>query len=210
MRLASPAVSLALAAIALTACGDTVPVEEAREKAVPPTVELPDYSEDATASEQTADERFTSAYGTLDLDACEVLTRQEEGEGATFACDPIGGVPIFVQSGDGRFDLDAGVANEAFQSIGAFNDIAPRIEIRSDNGEPFAVIFRYQDVSLQSDNRSVLAVETIGTQDDPGCRIAQIGGGTAAANQRAREIADQAADGESDCDAQPQVIGDAV
>lgn len=202
--------ALLLAGGTLAACGETVPVDEAREKAAPDAVQLPDFDDvAATAEEETADERFSSAFGTLDLDQCEVLTRQEEGEGATFSCGLIGGVPIFVQSGDGRFDLDAGVQNEQFQTIGAFNEIAPRIEIRSDGGEPFAVIFRYQDVSLQSNNRSVLAVESIGTEETPGCRIAQIGGGAGAANQRAREIADLAADGETDCTADPQVIGDA-
>ena len=135
-------------------------------------------------------------------------TQQEEGEGATYRCDPISGVPIFVQAGDGRFDLDAGVANDRFQTIGAFNEIAPRVEIRMDEGEPFAVIFRYRDVSLQSNNRSIIAVEKIGTEDAPGCRVAQIGGGAGAANMRAREVADLAADDDAGCDSEPQVIGD--
>ena len=211
MRLPLSTLSLALAATALTACGETVPADQARESSVEDVTidepQVPPIGE--TASEETPDERFASAYGTLDLDQCEVLTQQEEGEGATFRCGLIAGVPIFVQAGDGRFDLDAGVENDQFQTIAAFNEIAPRIEIRSDEGAPFAVIFRYQDASLQSNNRSVIAVERIGTRDDPGCRIAQIGGGAGAANQRAREIADLAADGETDCTAEPQVIGDA-
>ena len=210
MQIFRSTLPLAIAALALTACGDTIPVDEARERAAPESVELPDFDDvGASASEETAAERFSSVYGTLDLDECEVLSRQEEGEGATFRCPPINNVPIFVQSGDGRFDLDAGVANERFQTIGAFNEIAPRVEVRMDDGVPFAVIFRYQDASLQSNNRSVIAVETIGTEEAPGCRIAQIGGGAGAVNQRAREIADLAADGETDCDAEPQVIGDA-
>ena len=113
-----------------------------------------------------------------------------------------------MQAGDGRFDLDAGVANDRFQTIGAFNEIAPRVEIRMDEGEPFAVIFRYRDVSLQSNNRSIIAVEKIGTEDAPGCRVAQIGGGAGAANMRAREVADLAADDDAGCDSEPQVIGD--
>lgn len=203
---------LALAATALAACGDTEPVDRERgvqlgEEIVDPAPQLLEEL-DEDAAEETPDERFSSAYGTLDLDECEVLDQQEEGDSASYRCDPIAGVPIFVQAGDGRFDLDAGVADDEFQTITAFNEIAPRIEIRMDDGEPFAVIFRYRDVTLQSNNRTVLAVESIGTPGSPGCRIAQIGYGAAAANQRAREIADLSAD-ISRCPPEPQVIGDA-
>ena len=210
MRLPLSALALPLAATSLVACGETVPADEARESSVEDVAidepEVPPVGD--TASEETPDERFSSVYGTVDLDQCEVLSQQEEGESATFRCDPVADVPIFVQAGDGRFDLDAGAKNEQFQTISAFNEIAPRLEIRMDEGEPFAVIFRYRDVSLQSNNRSVLAVESIGSSDSPGCRIAQIGGGAGAANQRAREIADASA-GEVDCSQEPQFIGDA-
>lgn len=156
----------------------------------------------------SADERFTSDYITFNLDNCRVLSTQEEGEGATFRCAGYEGIPLFVQAGDGRFDVDAGVENDLFDTIGAFNEIAPRMEIRMDRGEPFAVIFRYRDVSMESNNRTVLAVEKIGRRRSPGCRVGQIGGGFAAANVRAREIADrQAAD--FNCANEPQFIGDA-
>mgnify|MGYP001178433425 CR=1 FL=1 len=86
MRLPLSALSLALAATALTACGETVPADQARESSVEDVTidepQIPPIGE--TASEETPDERFASAYGTLDLDQCEVLTQQEEGEGATF------------------------------------------------------------------------------------------------------------------------------
>ena len=62
--------------------------------------------------------------------------------------------------------------------------------------------------SVRKTARSVLAVESIGSSDSPGCRIAQIGGGAGAANQRARGIADASA-GEVDCSQEPQFIGDA-
>lgn len=206
------ALPLALLAALLAACGDTEPVDPDRDSATGEnTAEpVPELLEalDEDAAEASPDERFSSAYGTLDLEECEVTSQQEEGESATYRCDPIQGVPIFVQAGDGRFDLDAGVENDRFQTITAFNEISPRVEIRMDNGEPFAVIFRYRDVSLQSNNRTVLAVESIGTASSPGCRIAQIGYGASAANQRAREIADLSADS-TECAANPQVIGDA-
>lgn len=206
------ALPLALLAALLAACGDTEQVDPERgvqlgEEIVDPAPELLEEL-DEDAAEASPDERFTSAFGTLDLEECEELSRQEEGDSASYRCDPIAGVPIFVQTGDGRFDLDAGVENDRFQTINAFNEIAPRVEIRMDDGDPFAVIFRYRDVSLQSNNRTVLAVESIGTAGSPGCRIAQIGYGAGAANQRAREIADLSA-GSTECAEAPQVIGDA-
>ncbi len=152
---------------------------------------------------------YSSRYTKLDLDSCEVLD-QSDGEGSwiNFRCRGLDGIPLFVSEGDGRFDLDAGTENENFATIGAFNDISETLEWRMRHGEPFAVIFRFRDVSLESGPRSVLAIERIGTRARPGCRVAQIAGDTPRANQRARQIADTKAAG-FDCSQEPQFIGDA-
>lgn len=216
-------ICLSLAALALVACnsgeetsdrvadeetvdaGDTsISAADADEAPEPTATEA---EPDSDAPDLSADERFTSQYITFDLDNCRMLSSQEEGEGATFRCSGYQNIPLFVQAGDGRFDVDAGVENDRFQTIGSFNEIAPRMEIRMDRDKPFAVIFRYRDVSMQSNNRTVLAVEKIGRRGSPGCRVGQIGGGFAAANVRAREIADTQA-GDFDCSGEPQYLGD--
>ena len=169
------AVSLA----ALAACG-------AQEEAVPE----PGTTEgDEAGPELTG---FASTYSELDLEACEQTSLEtEEGTSASWTCNGFGDIPLFVDEGDGRFDLDAGVHDSTFETIGAFNAINTTIEWRLKDGDPFAVIFRYNDVSMESKGRTVLAVEKIGRTDSPGCRVAQIAGETPDANQVARDLADQ-------------------
>ena len=152
--------------------------------------------------------RQRSVYGEFDLTVCTQLSEQEEGEGATWRCPGRDGVSLFVQSGDGRFDLDAGAENDKFQTVGAFNEIAETVEYRMANDEIVAVIFRYRDVSMQNSGRTVLAVEKVGTEAAPGCRVAQIGGGAVDANGQAQTIADRRA-ADFDCTQEPVYIGNA-
>ena len=165
--------------------------------------------EEGPAPEAEDANGFASSYTKLDLESCTVLD-QSDGEGSwiNFRCPGLDGIPLFVSEGDGRFDLDAGVKNENFATISAFNDITETLEWRMRQGKPFAVIFRYRDVSMESGPRSVLAIEKIGTRGKPGCRVAQIAGETPNANTRARQIADSLA-GDFDCSQEPQYIGNA-
>ncbi|QYU68106.1 hypothetical protein J4558_25215 [Leptolyngbya sp. 15MV] len=133
-----------------------------------------------------------SRYTRFDLAACELLREdREEGASADYRCPGLPGVPLLVQEGDGRFDLDAGIDDGGFQTIMAFNDIAETIEWRTRDGVPFAVIFRYLDRAMMDPGRTVLAVEKIGLPGQPGCRVAQIAGDTPQANERARALADR-------------------
>ena len=157
----------------------------------------------------SSEKGYTSSYTKLDLDTCRVLDKSTgEGSWTEFRCEGLQDIPLFVSEGDGRFDVDAGIKNGDFATISAFNEIGDTIEWRLSNGKPFAVIFRYRDVSLESAPRSVLAVETVGRDGVPGCRVAQIDGSTSRANQRAREIADTEAIN-FDCGKEPRYIGDA-
>ncbi|MEL7691839.1 hypothetical protein [Citromicrobium bathyomarinum] len=165
--------------------------------------------EDTPDGESSSGKGYTSSYTKLDLDKCRVLDKSTgEGSWIEFRCPGLQDIPLFVSEGDGRFDVDAGIKNGDFATISAFNEIGDTIEWRLRDGKPFAVIFRYRDVSMESAPRSVLAVETIGSDGVPGCRVAQIDGSTSSANQRAREIADSEAIG-FDCGKEPQYIGDA-
>lgn len=136
-----------------------------------------------------------SRYTRFELAACDVLSEvREEGSFADYRCPGLPGLPLLVQEGDGRFDLDAGIDDGGFQTIGAFNDIADTIEWRTRDGAPFAVIFRFIDRAMMNPGRTVLAVEKIGRENTPGCRVAQLSGDTAEVNARARAIADRRVD----------------
>ena len=167
-------------------------------------------SDETSIGEQTrAEKGYTSSYTKLDLDKCRVLDKSTgEGSWIEFRCEGLQDIPLFVSEGDGRFDVDAGIKNGDFATIGAFNELGDTIEWRLRDGKPFAVIFRYSDVTMGSGDRSVLAVETIGRDGVPGCRVAQIDGSTSRANRRAREIADTEAIN-FDCGKEPRYIGDA-
>ena len=195
----------------LAGCGETEQVDEV------PSVDAPGQADavppappaGAGQTEAVGNVRYRSAYGEFGLELCTQLSEQvEEGTGGTWRCPGRDGTALFVQSGDGRFDLDAGVDNDRFQSIGAFNEIADTIEYRSANDELFAIIFRYRDVTPGNGGRTVLAVEKVGRDGAPGCRVAQIGGGEADADGQAQTIADRRA-ASSDCANDPVIVGNA-
>ena len=196
MRLAA-----VLAALALSACSRDAPQADAPESeasATPGSTAEPIEAEEGSP--------FASRYTALDIDGCDLVDRQVEGEGATWQCEGFNGIQYWVRTGDGRYDVDAGARDDgAFETLGAFNDLGDTLEWRLREEKPFAVIFRYRDVTQRSKGRTVLAVETIGTNEAPGCRVAQIAGGTPDANARARKLADERA-GSFDCAADAMVL----
>ena len=218
---------LCLAALALTACAQaedadrdaaspdrddatsaigSPPPPQAEDK---PAEEASDAAEDNADPSGERDTPFSSSYTTLDLENCRILA-QSRGEGSwiKLRCQGLDGIPLFVSEGDGRYDIDAGVENAGFATISAFNDVGDRVEWRKRDGAPFAIIFRYTDVALETPDRTVLAVEKIGRSGKPGCRVAQIAGNTPRANQRARQIADTKA-ANFDCSQEPEYVGNA-
>lgn len=143
----------------------------------------------APAAAQSA----TSAYTMLNLDRCRTLEVIEEGESVRRRCPGLAGIPLFVDAGDGRFDVDAGVDNDEWESLGGFNEAGPRIEWRLARGRPFAIIYRLRLTGPEQPPGSSLIVETIGRRGVPGCQIAIVDGALADANARARAIADRRA-----------------
>jgi hypothetical protein len=133
----------------------------------------------------------TSAYTSLNLDNCEILTVAHAGEGdwSVRRCPGRSGISLIVNEDDSRFDVDAGVDNGQFESPQVISDLGPQVEWRSEGGRPFAIIYRYNIPEASAGNRSYLAVESIGRTGRPGCMVAMINGGPAG-NARARQIAD--------------------
>ena len=118
-----------------------------------------------------------------------MLSQVEEGESISWQCPGFGTFPVYVNAGDGRFDVDAGLDDGAFDTIPPFNAPGPLIEWRLRDRAPFAIIYRLRDVSLETQG-SVLFVETIGNAGVPGCTVATVAGDVPDANQVARDLAD--------------------
>ena len=137
----------------------------------------------------------SSVYTELRLDRCRTLEVVEEGESVRRRCPGLGAIALFVNAGDGRFDVDAGIDNGEWESLGAFNEVGPRIEWRLAGRRPFAIIYRLRLTSPEQPAGSALIVETIGRPGAPGCQIATVGGASPPANARARAIADRQARG---------------
>jgi hypothetical protein len=138
---------------------------------------------------------YTSIYTDLDVDRCRVLERVEEGESVSWRCPGHAGIPLFVSTGDGRFDVDAGVDNGEWEALGGFHTLGPRVEWRLRRGRPIAIIFRYIQSGPDQPPGTRLAVETIGRAGRRGCLISMIDGAVPNANAVARERADRRAEG---------------
>jgi len=136
-----------------------------------------------------AAQRATSAYTPLNPDRCQVLHRSEEGASVQWRCPGHAGVPLFLNTGDDRFDLDAGIDNENWESLSPLNSPGPNVEWRLHGGRPVAIIYRLIP-SEESQMAPVLIVETIGRRGRPGCEIARVNAQRADANARARTEAD--------------------
>jgi len=197
------------AALAAVGCSQEQPEQAPEEETPAPAANV---SPTEPADERTEAEDasgYASIYTRFDLAACRVTGENPEGASVDYACPGYGDAPLFVHLGDGRFDIDAGVDGEEFMTIGAFNELGDRLEWRTKDGAPFAVIFRYLDVAPQGEGRTVLAVETIGRAGSPGCRVAHVAGDTPDANRVAREIADaRAADFRCGTD-EARIVGNA-
>ena len=134
----------------------------------------------------------TSAYTDVDLDRCSRVSRVEEGDSSIWRCRGHGGIPLWVLSGDGRFDVDAGENNDQFESQPGFNNPPRRIEWRLRAGRPRAIIYRLHLTGDGNDGRTLLGVETIGRSGQwAGCLIAWVDGDVPNANALAGRIADR-------------------
>jgi hypothetical protein len=133
----------------------------------------------------------TSTYTSLDLDRCQHIERGEEPQSASWRCKGYGGIALFVQNGDDRYDVDAGVEDRDELWGDAFDYPGKTVEWRLSGGKPFAIIYRLVDAGSRPPRTSMLVVETIGRTGRPGCRIATVTGSKPNANPRARSAADR-------------------
>jgi hypothetical protein len=138
-----------------------------------------------------AQPRITSAYTTLNLDRCAPLDRGDAPEWAERRCAGYRGISLFVQNGDDRYDVDAGVADKDEIWANTFDYPGKTVEWRISAGKPFAIIYRLLPANPDAPQVSTLVVETIGVGGKPGCRVAMIPGSAKNANAQARAAADR-------------------
>jgi hypothetical protein len=142
--------------------------------------------------------RATSAYTTVDLDRCVLLDREPEPASNRWRCKGYAGIPLFVQNGDDRYDLDAGREDNDQLWSQRFDYPGKTVEWRVHRGKPFAIIYRLDSANPEAAKWSRLMVETIG-RGSPGCRVAAIDALTPRANEQARKAADRILSGEVTC-----------
>lgn len=142
--------------------------------------------------------RVTSAYTPLDLDKCKTIDPVEERQSYRLRCNGYAGVPLFVQNGDDRYDVDAGREDADELWADGFDYPGATVEWRLARGKPFAIIYRLDSTNPDNPKWSRLMVETIG-RAKPGCRVASIDGRTRNANAEARRAADRVLSGAVRC-----------
>ena len=138
-----------------------------------------------------------SRYTILDFNRCRTIEVVAEGDSVRRRCPGLAGIPLFVNEGDGRSEIDAGIDDGQWQSLPAFNTIGERVEWRLAGGRPFAIIYRLRVApGPEHAGGSALIVEAIGHDARaPGCRLGVVDGALPDANARARELADRSASG---------------
>ena len=152
----------------------------------------------ATSAAGAQPVRITSAYTSLDLDKCARIDRGEEPQSASWRCKGFAGVPLFVQNGDDRYDVDAGREDADELWADGFDYPGATVEWRLARGKPFAIIYRLNSANPDAPKWSRLMVETLG-RTSPGCRVASIDGRSRNANAEARRAADRVLSGAVRC-----------
>src|ERR1700741_2833392 len=110
----------------------------------------------------------SSVYTPLNLGRCTIVEERPEEEGFTrWRCPGHGATPLFVSSGEGRYDIDAGVDSGQFEFFHTLNRPAPRVEWRLRGGVPVAIIYRLLLDPFEGAPASVLIVKTIGRAGRP-------------------------------------------
>lgn len=149
---------------------------------------------------------FDSAYTELDFNnrknCTNVTPAPVEGEandGVAFECAGFGGYVVTFAEGDLRsvvsFGTESGDHCSARQTFGGFNSVGKRIEWRLKDGNPIATILRWSvsyDAEEPSKQKSWLVVTKL--EADNSCHMAYVEGAYPGANEKARSLADTAAE----------------
>jgi hypothetical protein len=151
----------------------------------------------------TAFAGYDSAYTDFNLKTCKQLTPETSGEdgesSGVMECKGYKGMPVTFAEGDLRSFVAFGEGGQdhcAFhQTFGGFNSPGNKIEWRLKEGKAIATILRWT-VSYDSEDSSKTKTWLVVTKIDEGqsCQIGYVEGSYPQANEKARWLADTAAE----------------
>jgi hypothetical protein len=146
---------------------------------------------------------YDSAYTDFDLGKCkEIVPAPKEGEGegsAVYQCEGYNGIPVTFVEGDLRSFMAYGENGQDHcgfhQTLFGFNSVSKKIEWRLKDGEPIATILRWT-VSYDPENSEKTKTWLIVSKlaDGNSCQMGFVEGAYPKANEKARWLADTAAE----------------
>jgi hypothetical protein len=148
-----------------------------------------------------------SAYSDLDLEnksLCTLVTPVENGDEAMssggYECKGYGDYVVSFAEGDLRSFVSFGKSTTdhcaSTQTFGGFNSVGKKVEWRLKDGKPIATILRWSvsyDPEDSAKQKTWLVVTKL--EDNNSCHMGYIEGGYPQANEKARWLADTAAEG---------------
>jgi hypothetical protein len=129
-----------------------------------------------------------SFYTKLDLDACTVLSMDEEVGGVELLCPGYGGFDVYVSDFDARMSVDYGVTNDRFETFAAFNSVGETIEWLTDDNGVQATVLRFF-IDVDGRKAQALVASKVGYRGEPGCVIGVVDAAMEQANGIARGLA---------------------
>jgi len=149
---------------------------------------------------------FDSAYTDLNFNDSKICTditpapvEGEPNDGVAFECRGFGDYVVSFLEGDLRsmvsYGTESGDHCSAHQTFGGFNSVGNKIEWRLKNGKPVATILRWSvsyDPEDSNKQKSWLVVTKL--DDGNSCHMGYVEGGYPKANEKARWLADTAAE----------------
>jgi hypothetical protein len=156
----------------------------------------------STVASAANDSAYTD-FNPADKKACADLTpapvEGQPNEGVAYECKGYGKYVVSFAEGDLRsfvsFGKETGDHCARQQTFSGFNSVGNKIEWRLKDGEPIATIFRWSvsyDSEDSSKQKSWLVVTKL--EDGNSCHMGYVEGGFPKANEKARWLADTAAE----------------
>lgn len=160
-----------------------------------------------------------SDYTEYDVQAdCALIARapDDQGDWADYVCSGYANYPFVIRYSDGREAITYGFATEpGMPTFSPFNyangTIEWRVRIERNTETPVAAIQRWFIADAEGNwDREVLVISRVGQPDGGGaCAVAFIDARTEAANQRARQLADEMVD-DFECGADEPLIDESI
>ena len=142
-------------------------------------------------------EVYTSDYSAIDRNSCEIVQLDEETGASTSVCPSYNNIPVFIYHSDGRYSLSIGEElNNSNDIVGLdLGKLGNKLEWRSQNDEPIAVIYRHHILYFNNAPQPIESVLVIRKMSGniASCTVGVVNGSMSNANKTARLVADKEA-----------------